>query len=285
MNGTESYRRLSLAELNDRKAKGLCFHCDKKFEPGHDCRKKKIFIMMGEEKEEDSATESEELAVIWEEDDNGATNPTVPEAKISIQAMSGSTGNCTLKLLGAIKGRTVSILVDSGSTHNFIPQALVKQLQLTTAPCNSFDITVANGERILCSTVLEEVQWQMSNQKFSSRMNVIPLGGYDIILGVKWMSDVSPVTFDYKDQSITINWQNQKIKLQQASREPIVQLVIDMETPSKFHQEEAYFLVQLTAMDGEHGEFEDLAPEYQELLHSYADIFCSSSDTTSPKIP
>lgn len=155
-----------------------------KYELGHNCRKKKIFVMMGEEQTD--TTDNEELAIIWEDEGLCSTIPTT-EAKISLQAIRGSTGNCTLKLQGSIKGRNVSILVDSGSTHNIISQALAKQLQLKTNPCSAFDITVANGEKVRCETVLDEVKWQMSNHTFTSEMNVIPLGGYDIILGVKWM--------------------------------------------------------------------------------------------------
>lgn len=70
---------------------------------------------------------------------------------------------------------------------------------------------------------------------FTSEMNVIPLGGYDIILGVKWMTTVSPVTFDYKDHSILINWKDQKIKLQQSAKTTTIQLIPDADEQPKFH--------------------------------------------------
>lgn len=31
--------------LNKKKAKGLCFHCDEKFTPGHKCQKKQVFML------------------------------------------------------------------------------------------------------------------------------------------------------------------------------------------------------------------------------------------------
>lgn len=93
--GSEGYRRLTLAEINERKAKGLCFHCDMKFEPGHNCRKKKIFVMMGNECEDSPI--NKELAIIWE-DEISFPPEQGTEAKISLQAIRGSTGNCTLKL-------------------------------------------------------------------------------------------------------------------------------------------------------------------------------------------
>lgn len=45
-NTGEEIRRLTLEEITDKKKKGLCFHCDEKFVPGHNCRKKKLFIII-----------------------------------------------------------------------------------------------------------------------------------------------------------------------------------------------------------------------------------------------
>lgn len=87
------------------------------------------------------------------------------------------------------------------------------------------------------------------------------------------MSRVIPVTFDYKDHSILINWKDQNIKLQKSTKEATIELIPYVEDQPRFHQEEAYFLVQLTAINGERGGMQDLAPEYQELLQQYSDIF------------
>lgn len=50
-----------------KKKGGLCFHCDEKFVPGHDCRKKKLFVILGEGTK---VTEdcNEKLVVIWEDE-------------------------------------------------------------------------------------------------------------------------------------------------------------------------------------------------------------------------
>lgn len=48
---TPAIKRLSPAELADRRAKGLCFNCDEKFSPGHRC--KKLFLIEGIYEEED----------------------------------------------------------------------------------------------------------------------------------------------------------------------------------------------------------------------------------------
>lgn len=62
-----------------------------------------------------------------------------------------------------------------------------------------------------------------------------------------------------------------------------VHLITDAEEQSKFHQEEAYFLVQLTVINGEQCEMDKIAPEYHELLQQYADIFAVPQELPPPR--
>lgn len=116
----ENSRRLTLAEITDRKQKGLCFHCDQKFEPGHNCRKKNLYIIMNAENTS-PAQDTKELALIWEDDNpTGETTETEATSKISLHAITGSKGSGTLKVQGFLLGRKINILLDSGSSNNFI---------------------------------------------------------------------------------------------------------------------------------------------------------------------
>jgi hypothetical protein len=51
---------------------------------------------------------------------NPPSDPPTEEPIISLNALTGFSAPQTLKLIGYIKHRKVIILVDSGSTHNFI---------------------------------------------------------------------------------------------------------------------------------------------------------------------
>jgi hypothetical protein len=65
--------------------------------------------------------------------------PTLPipsDAQLSLHVMSGSRPQSTFRIYGTIAKKQVVILVDSGSTHNFIQDRVAKFLGLptTTAP-------------------------------------------------------------------------------------------------------------------------------------------------------
>jgi len=56
------------------------------------------------------------------------------EPLISLHALSGMSSPQTLKIQGYIKHHKVMVLIDSGSTHNFI-QKLVNNFQILIACC------------------------------------------------------------------------------------------------------------------------------------------------------
>lgn len=234
--------------------------------------------------------EDEGLAIIWEDAPTTLPSPTLPspdpndEPHMSLHALIGSKGDDTLKVKGLIQGKPINILVDTGSTNNFISQQLVKQLQLQTAPCSPFQILVANGDHLSCSNTVEKLMWTMAGENFSTRANVIHLGGYDLILGVDWMSQVSPITFDYSGETITVNWQNKRVILPQYSPTATVQVQLNG-SKIKQNQEEAYFLVQVTSLEARVSptKHTTLPTGISTLLQKYTDIFATPTTLPPPR--
>lgn len=152
-------KKLSYREMMDRRSKGLCFNCDEKFSSGHICKNKQVFLITteeGPELEEDSG----ELQVLWDSEEEcnlwgHKGEDKAMDGEVSLHAMSGTRGLHTMQIQGMIKNRRVNLLLDSGSSHSFISQALVKQLKLPIRSCNEMQITIANGEKIQCNQVVE----------------------------------------------------------------------------------------------------------------------------------
>jgi hypothetical protein len=100
--------------------KGLCYNCDEKYFLGHKCKEQKLFTAICE----DISKEDIETPLVFESpetpDITPPSNPPKVEPVISLNALPVLFAPQTLKLIGYIKHRKVIILVDSGSTHNFI---------------------------------------------------------------------------------------------------------------------------------------------------------------------
>nr|GEW71055.1 reverse transcriptase domain-containing protein [Tanacetum cinerariifolium] len=73
------------------------------------------------------------------------------QGKISFHAISGTILPQTLRLPRRIQNKDVVVLVDGGSTHNFMDQALVNRLGLQVDPTVNFLVVVANREKLACT--------------------------------------------------------------------------------------------------------------------------------------
>lgn len=62
----------------------------------------------------------------------------------------GLSSSETLRLVGRISTQKVLILIDRGSTHNFVQQHLVHTLGLHAQPTHSLRVMVGNGNEIEC---------------------------------------------------------------------------------------------------------------------------------------
>ncbi|CAA0810448.1 Unknown protein, partial [Striga hermonthica] len=125
-------RRLSPEEVKRRREKGLCFKCEEKFTPGHQC--KQTFVIEVANPDDEEAEVEEEL---HQEEETEALHE---EPEISMHAMAGIRGPRTMRLPAWVKDRKVVVLVDNGSSHNFINADLSQKLNLPTTNIEPFEV-------------------------------------------------------------------------------------------------------------------------------------------------
>jgi hypothetical protein len=121
--------RLTPQQLEERKEKGLYFNCENKYSKGHKCGEKKLFYIDCEEEEEQKQKQEPSQDENIEEISSEELTPT-----ISCNALDGINTPQTLKIEGYIKKKKVIVLIDSGSTHNFIHYKLAKDLNCFIYP-------------------------------------------------------------------------------------------------------------------------------------------------------
>ncbi|KAL4608000.1 hypothetical protein ACB092_09G215900 [Castanea dentata] len=124
-------------EMQARREKGLCYNCDEKFVPGHKCKNQQVYML-------ETMLDSEEV----EENEEAAareTQQTVPE--ISLHALSGVDTPQTMHVRGMIHGKPLHILIDSGSTHNFVNFKFSRKMGCCKVPAPAFRVMVVNGEQ------------------------------------------------------------------------------------------------------------------------------------------
>ena len=83
----------------------------------------------------------------------------IPE--ISFHAISGNAAPQTMRFFGKIEDSVVTILVDSGSTHNFLNSKLATKMGIYPTKKGEFSVEVADGNKMksegLCKNLLISV--------------------------------------------------------------------------------------------------------------------------------
>jgi hypothetical protein len=137
--------KLTRDEIVEHQLKGLCYNCDDKYFAGHKCKEQKIFMAISEDVSEEDV---EAPLVSVSPEPTNITPPSDPpkvEPIISLNALTGFSAPQTLKLIGYIKHKKVIILVDSGSTHNFIHRRISRETNFYIHAVNSFQTMISNG--------------------------------------------------------------------------------------------------------------------------------------------
>jgi hypothetical protein len=192
-------QKLIRVEMAEHQLKGLCYNCDDKYFPGHKCKEQNIFMAISE----DISEEDVETPLVSESpgtpDITPPSDPLEVEPFISLNALTGFSTPQTLKLIGYIKQGKVIILVDSGSTHNFIHRRIAQETHCYMHAFNNFQIMIVNGGSMKCGGCCENVHLQIGDYHLKSHMLSIDMGGCDIVLGVDWLRTLGPILMDFKE--------------------------------------------------------------------------------------
>lgn len=94
---------------------------------------------------------------------------------ISVNALAGNHTFQTRRVRGLTQGKPIHILIDSGSTHNFLDQNFAKKLGCPLEKISSQAITVADGNHIVCNSVCKNFSWAIDNKEFKTEVMLIPL--------------------------------------------------------------------------------------------------------------
>lgn len=74
----------------------------------------------------------------------------LPELEITLHALTWWTIPKTMCVAAKIGSHDVIVLIDSGSTHNFISEQLANGLWLPMVSTKAFTMRIANGEKLKC---------------------------------------------------------------------------------------------------------------------------------------
>lgn len=200
-------RRLSPAQMQDRRAQGLCYNCDEKYVAGHRCATGRYPLLII-----DTDEPHEEIEV--ESDQDQPTDQQDIYFQLSPQALTGQFSPQTLKFKGLLHGLEVTVLIDTGSTHNILQPRIANHLNIPQSLYPNLSVMVGNGNHIQCAGLYIDVPILLQNHTFTIPFYLFPIQGADVVLGMAWLCTLGPKGADFSIPAISFRHHNQIITLQ-----------------------------------------------------------------------
>lgn len=186
-------QKITQAQAEERRRKGLCYSCDSKWTRGHVCAVPKLFLI--EAVEEEAGNQSKDLDK-GEEDKGEFFLEEFPE--ISLNAITGAPSPRTMRIIGILKHQVAVILIDLGSTHNFVDTKLGASLGIRPLIQDEIRVKVANGDEIPSPGCCKEVEVKMHGYTFRIELFFLPLARCDVVLGIHWLRTLGPIFMGFQ---------------------------------------------------------------------------------------
>ncbi|WVZ97024.1 hypothetical protein U9M48_042591 [Paspalum notatum var. saurae] len=183
---------------------------------------------------------------------------------LSAQAVSGTTSNRTIKLYGHIHHHSALLLVDSGSSHNFISEQFATRLTPWRLLKQPIQVKVVDGGILLCTHELEFCPWLVQGHQFQTTFKILPLKCYDAVLGIEWLDQNCPLSVQWAEKWFSFHHFGKEVKLQGVLDFPLKCLD---QVYALHNSQEVWCVVQLCAVTSNLAAIES-TPEHVQGKHT-----------------
>nr|GEW16251.1 putative mitochondrial protein [Tanacetum cinerariifolium] len=133
--------------------------------------------------------------------------------QITLNALFGLNSYQPIRVRGRVGKQVVHILIDYGSTHNFLDIHSAKKLGCRLAKTTPMQVSVANGQRMMSTSVCHDFKWSLQNEVFTSDVMLLPLGGCEMVLGIQWLATLRDMQCNFKKLIMKFNHKGKQLVL------------------------------------------------------------------------
>ncbi|GJW73773.1 putative mitochondrial protein [Tanacetum coccineum] len=158
---------------------------------------------------EDSAGEN----VIDDHNDCHIESNVAAHPQISLNDILGVNTFQTMRVKGQINNKPVNILIDCGSTHNFLDVSIAKQMGCSIKESYPLQVTVPGGNFLTSNHVYKGLTWKLQGETFQADMMLVPLGGCEMVLGVQWLATLGDIVCNFLKLRMEFMYHGKKVIL------------------------------------------------------------------------
>jgi hypothetical protein len=118
-----------------------------------------------------------------------------------------------MRLFGWIGSHKITMLVDSGSTHNFLDSSIGRKLNVSISREQKIKVKVVNGKEVVSKGKCMQLEVQL-HFFFSTEAYMIILARCDMVLGIQWLVTLGPIIWTFKVLTMGFTVASQSFLLQ-----------------------------------------------------------------------
>jgi hypothetical protein len=248
---TELWQARQLREY--RRANKLCYKCGDKYVPNHTCviptggNLPAQLSVLATETSDGGGFISDEVLNLLEQHPEEQEH----EGYLSLNAILGAQSCRVIHLRALVGNQVLSMLVDLGSSNTFLNSSMLSRISYTSYVVPALKVKVANGQILYSIAEVKDLEWWIQGQTFCTPARVLDIGAHDMILGMDWLEQHSPMQCDWANKSITFLHLGKQVTLQGIQQQQVDQLTeISGKQLLKLQKgNDLWALVVLTAMN------------------------------------
>ena len=95
-----------------------------------------------------------------------------------------------VEIEGAINDKPISILIDPGESLNYISPIIVELFNLVPKKFDkSWLVSLATGTKQKVTSLVRNCKLMMNDFLTHVNVNILPLGNYDLLIGMDWLEE------------------------------------------------------------------------------------------------
>jgi len=179
-----------------------------------------------------------------------------------------------MRVTGKVKTTPLHILIDSGSTHNFLDLATAKRLHCEIRKIPPLQVVVANGQQLVCTSMCKNFSWSLLAETFTTDVILVPLGNYEMVLGIQWLASLGPILWDFKKLRMEFKKGGRRVVLR-GTQKTNVEWMGGKRFQQTMHKSSQFFAIQVQPahLAVELCSVVTTGPEIQSLLKEFVEVF------------
>eukprot|EP00253_Pinus_taeda_P011976 PITA_11976 len=149
---------------------------------------------------------TEQLSQIHEASTVGEVGRSMPRINATLEDRQAEYQPTMVEFEGNISNLTVSVLIDPGATSRYVSPKVVERCKLQSTKFKSpWLVQLATGAKRRVVAKIKDCAFTIAGQPVMEDLNVLPLGSYDILIGMDWLEKHWSLVDYSKDKTAILN--------------------------------------------------------------------------------